>query len=72
VDHSLTDQSSILRLIEDIWGLGRIGDQSFDERAASLSALFDFDRPLARSVLLDPGTGQPVEAGNDPSVHSAR
>ena len=36
VDHSLTDQSSILRFIEDNWNLGRIGDQSYDELAGSL------------------------------------
>src|SRR5262249_47075431 len=36
VDHALTDQSSILRLIEDNWSLGRIGDQSMDELAGSL------------------------------------
>ena len=59
VDHSLTDQSSILRLIEDILGLGRIGDQSFDERAASLSALFDFDRAGAKRLFVEPGTGRP-------------
>jgi phospholipase C len=61
VDHSLTDQSSILRFIEDNWDLGRIGDQSFDERAGSLSALFDFDRAQAKKLFLDPRTGQPVD-----------
>ena len=33
VDHSVTDQSSILRFIEDNWGTGRIGDGSFDAKA---------------------------------------
>ena len=33
VDHSLTDQSSILLFIEDNWGLGRMGNQSFDVKA---------------------------------------
>src|SRR6187401_3042330 len=33
VDHQITDQSSILRLIEDNWDLGRIGEQSFDSKA---------------------------------------
>ncbi len=33
VDHSLTDQSSVLRFIEDNWGTGRIGGGSFDELA---------------------------------------
>ena len=42
IDHSLTDQSSILRFIEDNWFLGRIGDQSFDSKAGSLVNMFDF------------------------------
>src|SRR5262249_49357344 len=42
VDHTITDQASILRFIEDNWGLGRIGDQSFDERAGSLANMFNF------------------------------
>ena len=29
VDRSVTDQTSILRFIEDNWQLGRIGNQSF-------------------------------------------
>jgi len=55
VDHSVTDQSSILRFIEDNWELGRIGDQSFDERAGSLLNLFDFDflARTPRKLLLD-------------------
>jgi phospholipase C len=44
VDHSITDQSSILRFIEDNWGLGRIGNQSFDAKAGSIMNMFDFSR----------------------------
>ena len=40
--HSITDQSSILRIIEDNWALGRIGNQSFDSKAGSLMNFFDF------------------------------
>jgi phospholipase C len=60
VDHSVTDQSSILRFIEDNWKLGRLGDQSFDELAGSLGNLFDFDdwRRTPR-LFLDPATGEP-------------
>jgi phospholipase C len=65
VDHETTDQSSILRFIEDNWNLGRLGGQSFDARAGSLSGLFDFGREgddeSENSVLqLDPLTGQPA------------
>ncbi len=42
VDHTLTDQSSILRFIEDNWQTGRIGNQSFDAIAGPLLNMFDF------------------------------
>jgi phospholipase C len=60
VDHSLTDQTSILRFIEDNWGLGRIGGSSFDALAGSLLNLFEFeDGGDAHKLYLDPSTGQP-------------
>lgn len=60
VDHSVTDQSSILRFIEDNWGLGRIGGSSFDAIAGSLLNLFEFtDGGDARKLYLDPATGEP-------------
>jgi phospholipase C len=63
VDHSTTDQSSILSFIEDNWSLGRIGDFSFDAMAGSLSNLFDFTNGRraggAGRLFLDPGTGEP-------------
>ncbi len=52
VDHSITDQSSILRFIEDNWQLGRIGDQSFDDSAGHLLNLFDFKHGPNKSRLL--------------------
>jgi phospholipase C len=61
VDHTLTDQSSVLRFIEDNWRLGRIGDHSYDARAGSLSGLLDLrGRPHAQPVLLDGKTGAVV------------
>jgi phospholipase C len=61
VDHSLTDQSSIICFIEDNWGLGRIGNQSFDSKAGSIMNMFDFSQsgPKARNLFLDPSTGLP-------------
>jgi len=61
VDHTLTDQSSVLRFIEDNWDTGRIGGGSYDELAGSLSNLFDFDNhgERARRLILDPRTGEP-------------
>lgn len=42
VDHQITDQTSILRFIEDNWNLGRIGNQSFDEKSGSILNMFNF------------------------------
>jgi len=61
VDHTLSDQSSILRFIEDNWQLGRIGDQSFDALAGSLLNLFTFTGSPAPPLFLDPATGQIVK-----------
>ncbi len=61
VDHALTDQSSILRFIEDNWQVGRIGDHSFDAIAGSLNGFFDFhSRQSNKPLFLDPATGEPV------------
>jgi len=58
VDHNLTDQSSVLRFIEDNWGLGRIGNASTDEKAGDLGGLFDFSgKKKAPKLFLDPQTG---------------
>jgi len=60
VDHRITDQSSILRFIEDNWGLGRIGDGSLDEKAGTLDGFFDWSAPWNQKLILDPKTGEPV------------
>ncbi|NOZ41766.1 MAG: alkaline phosphatase family protein [Alphaproteobacteria bacterium] len=58
VDHSVTDQTSILRFIEDNWHLGRLGNQSFDAKAGSLLNMFDFSgKAHVRRLFLDPATG---------------
>ena len=58
VDHSITDQASILRFIEDNWQLGRIGDQSFDSKAGSLLNMFNFTTShSAKKLFLNPSTG---------------
>jgi phospholipase C len=58
VDHKQTDQTSILKFIEENWRTGGIGDASFDSRAGSLTSMFDFwHHPNTRPVLLDPTTG---------------
>lgn len=57
VDHSVIDQTSVLRFIEKNWRLGTIGDQSFDAVAGTLSHLFNFHSPDYDPLILDPDTG---------------
>jgi phospholipase C len=60
VDHQITDQTSILRFIEDNWLSGeRIGDHSFDAIAGPLDNMFNLGPGVHPSKLfLDPLTGQ--------------
>jgi len=64
VDNTLTDQSSILRFIEDNWGTGQIGGGSSDATAGTLMNMFDFSNPQDDLLILDPATGQPVDGEN--------
>jgi phospholipase C len=73
VDHTVTDQTSSLRFIEENWDLGFIdgpmappdGQGAFDRVAGSILLMFDFDNsPNTRPLILDPATGL-VVAGDD-------
>ncbi len=61
VDHTVTDQTSIIHFVEDNWlGGSRIGQGSFDGIANSISQMFNFSRIRRNGVLyLNPITGQP-------------
>jgi phospholipase C len=66
VDHRVTDQSSILRFIEDNWDLGRIGNGSLDAKAGTLNGFFDFDdKAKNHKLILDPSTGKPLQQDVD-------
>ena len=76
VDHTRTDQSSILRFIEENWHLGFIdgptapptGQASFDRIAGSIMGMFDFDhqdRDDVRTLILDPTNGTVVSSSGD-------
>jgi phospholipase C len=64
IDNTLTDQSSVLRFIEDTYlGGERIGNGSFDAQAGTLYNMFDFAHstaPNATPVILNPTTGAVV------------
>jgi phospholipase C len=66
VDHTITDQSSIIHFIEDNWlGGKRIGQGSFDSIANSLVQMFDFNQdPSQRRLFLDPTTGEVIPVGH--------
>ncbi len=59
VDHTLTDQTSVLRFIEENWlGGQRLGTGTFDQIAGPINNMFDFTHsgPEGRFEL-DPNTG---------------
>jgi phospholipase C len=66
VAHNLTDQSSIIKFIEDNWRLPRISG-SYDAIAGSLGDMFSFppssqhSQDHAGKLFLDPVTGQPLD-----------
>jgi phospholipase C len=64
VDHTLTDQSSILKFIEDNWQVPRIAG-SFDSIAGTLDNMFNFGSSVGhnKDLALDPVTGQPTNIG---------
>ncbi len=63
VDSTLTDQSSIVRFIEDNWNVGRVGGGSVDAQAGTLNNLLDFRGDHANKLFLDPATGERAEGG---------
>jgi phospholipase C len=60
VDHSVTDQSSIIHFVEDNWlGGQRIGQGSFDSIANSITQMFNFTKIRNNGTLfLNPNTGE--------------
>jgi phospholipase C len=62
VDHTLTDQASVIRFVEENWRLGTIdgptplpnGQAAFDRAAGTLMHMFNFEaRPSLQQVLLN-------------------
>jgi len=64
VDNTFTDQTSVVRFIEDNWlGGARIGNGSADATAGSLDNMFDWNGAGDRPLFLDPSTGEPTYGG---------
>jgi phospholipase C len=65
VDHTVTDQTSVLRFIEDNWLGGQRITGSFDALASPINQMFNFSRggnASDRQLILDEETGQPVSS----------
>jgi phospholipase C len=60
VDHTVTDQSSIIHFVEDNWlGGQRIGQGSYDGIASSIAPMFNFTKIRTNGTLfLNPNTGE--------------
>jgi phospholipase C len=71
VDHTLTDQSSVIAFIEYNWNTGQIGGGSFDQIAGSLLNMFNFSQNQNNqgnqpgTLILNPGTGEPMGGGQN-------
>jgi phospholipase C len=63
IDHTITDQTSVIHFIEDNWLNGqRIGQGSFDGIANSIAQMFNFTKIRTNGTLiLDPNTGLKVK-----------
>ena len=64
VDHTVTDQTSVIHFIEDNWlGGQRIGNGSFDAIASSISQMFNFGKLRTNGTLcLNPITGRKTKS----------
>ena len=64
VDNTFTDQSSVVKFIEQNWKLPALGNGAADASAGSLMSMFDFGRDQRNSPLfLNPKTGEPISFG---------
>jgi phospholipase C len=68
IDHTLTDQTSVLKFIEDNWLAGKRiqPNGSFDTIAGPINGMFDFSHPMpvvaSNTLWLDPSNGLEVDA----------
>jgi phospholipase C len=63
VDHTVTDQTSVIHFIEDNWlGGQRIGNGSFDAISSPINQMFNFTKARTNTiVILDPTTGLVIQ-----------
>lgn len=72
VDHTLTDQTSILRFIEDNWLSGQRIAGSYDAIAGTLNNMLNLSAaPNTAKLILDPTTGQPTAGSTSKTAVTA-
>ena len=72
VDHSITDQSSITRFIEDNWLNSERIQGSFDAVAGSIDNMFNFDAaPNTANFLLSESSGEPLNPAQSAAPQTA-
>jgi phospholipase C len=62
VDHTLINQASVVRFIEDNWNLGRLGGGSADAGSGPINPMFNFTQSTPQNttpLILSTITGQP-------------
>ena len=66
VDHTVTDQTSVIRFIEDNWLNHERIPGSFDAVANSITQMLNFNQHSSNKLILDPNTGEvaPGSQGN--------
>jgi phospholipase C len=70
VDHTITDQSSVVKFIEDNWINGQRIQGSFDAIAGTLDNMFNFEAsPNTATFILSESSGQPVNPAQSASPH---
>jgi phospholipase C len=70
VDGTFTDQSSVVRFVEDNWlGSQRLGGGAADETAGTLDNMFNFGHRADQRLFLDPSTGEPVSSDRGQHSH---
>ncbi|MFI5419770.1 MAG: alkaline phosphatase family protein, partial [Nitrososphaerales archaeon] len=71
VDNTLTDQTSILKFIEDNWHLGSLPGHSLDDQAGTLLNMFNFNKAPTDKLFLNPITGLPDHDGANSVISPA-
>ncbi|HLJ99249.1 MAG TPA: alkaline phosphatase family protein, partial [Streptosporangiaceae bacterium] len=63
VDHTAISQASVVKFIEENWGVPALGNGAVDTSSGSIDSMLSFDWPLNFALFLNPATGEPGNSG---------